>query len=74
MTDDGDHTEAQALFAQRLSIVRDHDNGWMAANALDAFAGLAAVQAQPRRALRLAAAALRETKGFRNNKLADRAR
>jgi predicted ATPase/class 3 adenylate cyclase/TolA-binding protein len=55
--DDGDHAEARALFRQSLGLVRDGGDGWMAANALDAFAGLAAAQGQPERAVRLAGAA-----------------
>lgn len=64
--DQGDYTTAHLLMRRNLVTFRDHQEIWAINFMLDAFAGLAAHQGQPERALRLAEAgeALREAVGI----------
>ena len=63
--DQGDYVASLSLYDESLTILWELGERWMLAYVLEAMGGLAALQGQPQRALRLvgAAAALRETTG-----------
>jgi adenylate cyclase len=63
--DQGDYVASLSLYDESLTILWELGERWMLGYVLEALGGLAALQGQPERALRLvgAAAALRETTG-----------
>jgi predicted ATPase/class 3 adenylate cyclase len=57
MVDQGDYRGAEAVYKESLAIQQSLGDRWALAYLMEAFAGLAALQSRPERALRLAGAA-----------------